>query len=537
MCCLDSCARVLVGYLLYPAYRAAEHPADALDKQYTYYTLKVLENLVYRSPARRSFMNTVRRTRSFLEDVKGSEHYKRLPFEDQEFWEIYYRHNNYFLEKNASLLAKIKNNKNFVQASILNNNTVGFEEFIEFFDPETNNLSHIGVRVCSLMDIIRIQVSLGLSMAVINPSVKNISLKFKVSNEIIERVFRATEDEISLLTCTDTLKPQMTRMHVFTRVFEYLAPTEATKLVSCNKQMYGALREKLIAYHLKHNDVMNRETRLKLWLALVPRTTRSKKFRTLEECREEDKKFPEPFEEIIDMDLRRSLDFFDKADYDKMKLLLLNVALENHETIGYYQGMNYIAILLQQTFKDSAVAYHFFCHLTNTILAEHFSSSFGGLVKLIWISDKVIQINSPSLWNKLRHGGVSSIHFAVPNLITLFASLVKSKDATPFIFEIWDTMFFEGLFAVLKTLISVLEVQKSHIDEIDSDELLSSMKDIESDPFAVIRKSNAAPEVMQGYMQHLNRPNLRNIRYDVRVYERLNVFYSEVVSQIQSYWN
>lgn len=482
-------------------------------------------------------MDTVRRTRSLLEDVKGSEHYKRLPFEDQEFWEIYYRHNNYFLEKNSSLLAKIKNNKNFVQASILNNNTIGFEEFIEFFDPETNNLSHIGVRVCSLMDIIRIQVSLGLPMSLINPSVKNISQKFKVTNEVIERVFRATEDEISLLTCTESLKPQTTRMHVFVKVFEFLSPTEATKLVSCNKQMYAALREKLISYHLKYNDVMDRPTRLKLWLALMPKSIKAKKFRTLEEAREEDKKFPEPFEEIIEMDLRRSLDFFDKADYDKMKILLLNVALENHDTIGYYQGMNYIAIFLQQTFKDSAVAFQFFCYLSETILAEHFSSSFGGLVKLIWISDKVIQINSPPLWNKLRNGGVSSIHFAVPNLITLFASLVKSKDATPFIFEIWDTMFFEGLFAVLKTLISVLEIQKSHIDEIDSDELLSSMKDIESDPFAVIRKSNAGPEVMQGYMNHLNRKNLRNIRYDVGVYNRLNVFYSEVVSQIQTYWN
>jgi Rab-GTPase-TBC domain len=482
-------------------------------------------------------MNTVRRTRSLLEDVKESEHYSKLPFEDQEFWEIYYRHNNYFLEKNSSLLAKIKNNRNFVQASVLNNNTIGFEEFIEFFDPETHNLSHIGVRVCSLMDIIRIQVSLGLQMSLINPSVKNISQKFKVSNEVIERVFRATEDEISLLTCTDSLKPQTTRIEVFTKVFEYLTAKEATKLVSCSKHLYTALRENLIAYHLKHNDLIDRETRLKLWLALMPRNIKTKKFRTLEEARVEDKKFPEPFEEIIDMDLKRSLDFFDKADYDNMKLILLNVALENHETIGYYQGMNYIAIFLQQTFKDPVVAYRFFCYLTHTLLAEHFSSSFGGLVKLIWISDKVIQINSPSLWNKLRNGGVSSIHFAVPNLITLFASLVKSKDAVPFIFEIWDTMFFEGLFAVLKTLISVLEIQKSHIDEIDSDELLSSMKDIESDPFAIIRKSSAGQEVIQGYMQHLNRKNLRNIRYDVRVYNRLNIFYSEVVSQIQAYWN
>ena len=67
------------------------------------------------------------RSRSILEDVRKSSLYTYLPFSDLAFWEVYYRHNNYFLEKNSSLLNKIKNNKNFVQASIMNNSSIGFE--------------------------------------------------------------------------------------------------------------------------------------------------------------------------------------------------------------------------------------------------------------------------------------------------------------------------------------------------------------------------------------------------------------------------
>lgn len=119
---------------IHPDYRKTAVEPENLDKQFTYYTIKVLENIVYDSSTRYSMMGKPSRIRSILEDVRQSSLYPYLPLSDLAFWEVYYRHNNYFLEKNSSLLNKIKNNKNFVQASIMNNSSIGFEQFIEFYD-------------------------------------------------------------------------------------------------------------------------------------------------------------------------------------------------------------------------------------------------------------------------------------------------------------------------------------------------------------------------------------------------------------------
>lgn len=105
---------------------------------------------------------------------------------------------------------------------------------------------------------------------------------------------------------------------------------------------------------------------------------------------------------------------------------MLNIALKYKSSIAYYQGMNYLGIFVYEVFKDEHKAFHFFSYIAEKILIQHFSDKFGGLVRLIWTCDRMIQVNSPKLWEKLRNGGVSSIHFSIPNLITLFTSLLKN---------------------------------------------------------------------------------------------------------------
>lgn len=210
--------------------------------------------------------------RSILEDVRFDELYSQLPFNDLEFWEVYYRHNNFFLERNSTLLHKIKNNKNFVQASIMNNSSIGFEQFIEFFDTAQNSLSHIGIRVCSLMDIIRIQTALGLSLDTINRSVKDLQKRFTVDSEVIERVFRATEDTISTLVYTPEKRKPINRIQALNRLFDYLPVKDGLELVLVNKTYHNALREKWIGSKLRTLKQLNTDQTLRqqMWLALVP---------------------------------------------------------------------------------------------------------------------------------------------------------------------------------------------------------------------------------------------------------------------------
>jgi len=511
---------------------------DSLDKQFTYYTLKMLENIYYPFKRRATIMNNEIRQRAILEDVCETDYYIKLHFESIDFWETYYRHNNYFLEKNSSLLHKIKNNKNFVQANTLNNNSIGFEQFIEFYDTNQNSLSHIGVRVCSLLDIIKIQASLGLTISIINRSVKFLSDRFKVSKEIIERVFRAAEEAISLRWFKPPPKQLLSHTEVFQRVLEYLEPVDGLSFIMASKWHHGQLRHKWLTNILLTKDCLSTQPqlRMQIWASLVPARIKEKRLLDIEEARALDQRNKEPFEELIEMDLKRSVNFFDKADYDKIKLLIMNVSLAYADSISYYQGMNYIGIFIFDAFKDELSAFHFFCYIAESLLLEHFSNSFQGLVRLIWINDKLMQIHSAGLWDRLRNGGVSSIHFAVPNIITLFASLVKKSDRKDFIYEIWDVMLANGLYSILKTLTFVLEMQKVFIEEIDPDLLLLAMKDVESDPFSLLAHAESEPRTIQDYMAQLNKKNMRDIKPNPKTYLNLAKFYNDVVCEISDFW-
>lgn len=237
------------------------------------------------------------------------------------------------------------------------------------------------------------------------------------------------------------------------------------------------------------------------------------------------------------MDLKRSMIFCEQTSYDTLKRLLLNVSLEYKSTIGYYQGMNYIAMFLLEAFGDELKAYHFFCYIAEKILNKYLSNNFEGIVKLLWVCDKLMQIHSPSLWQKLRHGGVSSIHFSVPNIITLFTSLIKNPDAKKHIYEIWDIMLCDGLSSIIKALIYILEIQKVHIDMIESEELLIAMRNVENDPFAILKHSETDPVIIQGYIDHLRKFNLRRAALNPKLYEDLLMYYTETVSEIYNFWS
>lgn len=193
--------------------------------------------------------------------------------------------------------------------------------------------------------------------------------------------------------------------------------------------------------------------------------------------------------DLIHMDLVRSMDFFEQRYYDDAKLILVNL-VHDYPTVTYYQGMNYLAIFCFYTCNcNSTMAYWLLSFLIEHCLADYFGHSFQGLVKLLFVVDKLLHRVYPGMWRKLSKGGVSAIHFCVPTLITVFTSMIKSKDAYAYIADIWDVVVARGMYPVVKALLLLLEVQQSHLMSLSHEDLLLVMKNVEKDPFAVIRSA------------------------------------------------
>lgn len=212
----------------------------------------------------------------------------------------------------------------------------------------------------------------------------------------------------------------------------------------------------------------------------------------------------EPVQEIVEMDLVRSVTFYNAKNHNKVKNVLLHCALE-YPVNGYYQGMHYIGIFLYDFFENEKEAFQMLCYITEMILIGNFANSSGGFLRLVWMTDRLMQIHSPSLWDTLLKNDVSSVHFATANICTLLTCLVKTPETTKLIPFIWDVMLARGVTFIYDMLLYILDVQKAHIDQITVDQLLPAMQNVDSDPFAVLRKIGLRPDSLEKCLKHLTK--------------------------------
>lgn len=241
----------------------------------------------------------------------------------------------------------------------------------------------------------------------------------------------------------------------------------------------------------------------------------------------------EPVVNIIEMDLIRSVNFFDKNTHDNVKVILLNAALE-YPINGYYQGMHYIGIFLQDFFRDDVKAFHMLCYIAETLLIGNFAMASGGFLRLVWMNDHLMKFHSPTLWATLDKNEVSSLHFATANICTLLTCLIKSKETKDLVVLIWDLMLARGVHYVYDTLVYILDVQKAHIDEISLDKLLPAMQNVDSDPFAVLRTAGIKDNSLEKCLAHLTKENLEKIDYGKAAFESLDRFYQRHVKDVQN---
>jgi hypothetical protein len=242
----------------------------------------------------------------------------------------------------------------------------------------------------------------------------------------------------------------------------------------------------------------------------------------------------EPIQEIIEMDLVRSVSFYNSKNHDKVKSILVNCALE-YPVNGYYQGMHYIGIFLYDFFENEKEAFQMLCYITELLLIGNFANTSGGFLRLVWMTDRLMQLHSPSLWETLQKNDVSSVHFATANICTLLTCLVKTPETTKLIPFIWDVMLARGVTFIYDILLYILDVQKAHIDQITLDQLLPAMQNVDSDPFAVLRKTGLRPDSLEKCLKHLTKENLQAVSYDPRTFHSLDRFYERLIKEVQKH--
>lgn len=222
------------------------------DKQFMFYTLKLLEMTYFPDSKIRSNLTGRRTVRAIaLETLTESPHFDEFmsssSVRDQSFWDLYYRHNNYFVEKNFYFFQRFKIREEIRAHSLeclwIIWTCCGQKDYNLAFEHMTE-----------------------------------IRKKFKLVREVPEFALQQSETRVCeiLDARVDTEPLNILSPEIWFKVTDFLTSKEKLSVAQTCRSLYHDLRVKAIGDELAvHPQLRMKEGPLRetLWLALVPQVS------------------------------------------------------------------------------------------------------------------------------------------------------------------------------------------------------------------------------------------------------------------------
>lgn len=142
--------------------------------------------------------------------------------------------------------------------------------------------------------------------------------------------------------------------------------------------------------------------------------------------------------------------------------------------VGYTQGMAFITTpLLLHTEKEADTFGLLIKLMKNYGLRELFLPEMPGLHLKLYQFDRLLEENSPSLYNHLTRQGIRSSMYATQWFLTFFAY----KFPLTFVLRIFDIVLVEGIEAILKFAVVLILKNERELSKLNFDELINYLKD------------------------------------------------------------
>lgn len=149
-------------------------------------------------------------------------------------------------------------------------------------------------------------------------------------------------------------------------------------------------------------------------------------------------KMKTPLEDIIELDVLRSMHLHrDTFSHDSLRLLLRAYAISNQE-VGYCQGMNYVMGFLLIILRDEKKTFKFFTIIMDQLLAKIILNDFSKLKMFFCILDRLIYVFTPSIAEHFKREKLEVSYFATSWFITLFSSAYQHTLTSSFVLDFWD---------------------------------------------------------------------------------------------------
>ncbi|KAK0172226.1 hypothetical protein PV328_005571 [Microctonus aethiopoides] len=186
--------------------------------------------------------------------------------------------------------------------------------------------------------------------------------------------------------------------------------------------------------------------------------------------------------EIIRTDLPRTFPdnifFNNTANYQYQLYNILLAFAHSNETVGYCQGLNYIAGLLLLVTKNEETAFWLLKVLVEKILPDYYTPTMDGLLTDIDVLAELVKLKIPDVYNHVSGLGLPWAVITTKWFICLFAEVLPIETTL----RIWDCLFYEGNKIIFRVALTLIKRNRDNLLACDDFALLAEcFKDITKD--------------------------------------------------------
>lgn len=167
--------------------------------------------------------------------------------------------------------------------------------------------------------------------------------------------------------------------------------------------------------------------------------------------------------EIIKTDLPRTFPdniFFNNTENQQHQLynVLLAFAHQN-KTVGYCQGLNYIAGLLLLVTKSEETAFWLLKVLIDKILPDYYTRTMDGLLTDIDVLAELVRIKIPDVYQHVTNLGLPWPVITTKWFVCLFAEVLPIETTL----RIWDCLFYEGTKIIFRVALTLIKRNRANL--------------------------------------------------------------------------
>ena len=306
--------------------------------------------------------------------------------------------------------------------------------------------------------------------------ISNIARSFGVEVEVAARLI----DEVENSYCVSNTRSESEKLAKWDGLQHFVAsakfldnPTDLLSLSLCSRALHKRIMTKLIKRHLIQ-DSLDPQIRFSAWRSALNVALFETKYTDIISAK---LNLSKQLEDLIRMDVHRS--FTPNKEFPREELFSVIKAgsLVLDPSIGYCQGMNYLAGLFLINYPPE-IAFAMYVRYIELKARPIFTQNFEVLKSFFYVLDNLVDVFIPDLGRTFKTQKVTAVFYASPWFITTFCSALQYAEHSPLVMKVVDLFLVQGYRGVFRAILALLSHFKDQLIDRDFEDILGFLSDL-----------------------------------------------------------